>query len=355
MEISLDFCGANAKILDVSDTEVQFQPDLRDTEGDWFYWAFAVKGAAGKTIKFSMKPKEYIGYFGAAVSTDLINWRWSNTAESDFTGFTYTFGANENFVYFAHDMLYHPSRFYHFAELHRMPIRITCNDNKGTPIPYLTVGNGNYNIVLTARHHCCESTGDYIMEGMICEFINDPIPDFRVTAIPFIDADGTVNGDQGKNRRPHDHYLDYGMEPLYNGVRAIKELLDIGDVKYIFDLHSPWHQTGRNDKLFFVRNPTEKGDSFIQMGRLFEEENNPGSMIYNTENDISLGVDWYTSESSGSCVVHSGNRKSVELALVLETTYFGEPGNVVSQEKLIESGRSLMRAIRKYNTAKHRC
>ena len=46
MTINTDFCGGNAIIRSVADDTVVFSPDLRDTEGDWFYWAFEVKGAA---------------------------------------------------------------------------------------------------------------------------------------------------------------------------------------------------------------------------------------------------------------------------------------------------------------------
>ncbi len=348
MDVTLDFCGANATILDVSENTVRFEPDLRDTEGEWFYSAFAVRGAAGKTVTFDM-PKWFIGYFGAAYSHDLTKWEWTYTASPNHTGFTYSFGPDENLVYFAHHMLYHPSRFYRFAELHGIPVRTLGPDNKGTPIPYVCIGSGPNNIILTARHHCCESTGNYIMEGMLDEFIKSPIPGCRVTAIPFIDADGVVRGDQGKNRRPHDHNRDYTENPLYNGVKAVMSLMAAGDVRYVFDLHSPWHFTGRNDKLFFVRNDVFEREKFIKIGMLLEEEITPDAMAYSSYNDIDAGVEWNNVKNNIQCSSYCGRFPSIELSFSLETPYFGEDGNVVSQDKLVETGRCLMRAIAKYD------
>ena len=75
--ISTDFCGGNAQILSITEDTVTFIPDIRDTEGEWFYWAFCVRGAQGKTVHFTMTPKCWVGYFGAAVSRDLYHWDWS--------------------------------------------------------------------------------------------------------------------------------------------------------------------------------------------------------------------------------------------------------------------------------------
>lgn len=345
MTINTNFCGGNAIIRSVADDTVVFSPDLRDTEGDWFYWAFEVKGAAGKTVSFVMEPG-YVGYFGAAVSHDLYHWNWSDTAAAA-NSFTYTFGENENDVFFAHDMLYHPSRFHKFAELRGIKVKHLCDDNKGTPIPYAVIGEGKRNIILTARHHACEATGDYIMEGIIEEYLKNPIPDTRITAIPFIDADGVVAGDQGKNRRPHDHNRDY-LDTIYNGVRAVKEIAGKGDVLAVLDLHSPWHISGRNDKIFCVRNSEKKLDDMRLFGRCFEESISPDAMKYSTKNDIDPGVEWNIGKERTSCGTFCRDIPGVELAFTLETTYFGEPGNVVSQEKLVATGRCFLEGFRKF-------
>lgn len=76
MNISTDFPGGNIKVLTISGDYVRVECDLRDTEGDWFYWAFCVEGAGGRTLTFDFG-KDRIGYFGPAVSHDLKVWNWA--------------------------------------------------------------------------------------------------------------------------------------------------------------------------------------------------------------------------------------------------------------------------------------
>ena len=349
--IDTDFCGGNATILSVADDTVTFVPDLRDTDDNWFYYAFRVRGAQGRTVHFSLDGMRWVGYFGAAVSHDLQHWQWSGSADDNYTSFTYTFGDEEDCVYFAHDMLYHPSRFSRLCE--RLGVQITApvTDRGGTPILTAVLGNGAHNILLTARHHCCEATGNYIMEGILEEFAANPIPGCRITAIPFVDADGVIRGDQGKNRRPHDHNRDYA-DGIYPGVRYVKELVCRGDVICAFDLHSPWHFGGSNDKLFIVHNSnTHMTGEFFRFGQILEEEmaDDPDAMLYDRSNDMPIGVSW----NQGGPINRSmgawcGGQEGVLIAFSFETTYFGEEGNIVSQEKLVHSGRCFCRAIARY-------
>ena len=287
LTVTTDFCGGNAVIHSVTEDTIVFEPDIRDTEGTWFYWAFCVRGAQGKTVRFTQPNSRWVGYFGAAVSHDLYHWVWSNTAENNYADFTYHFGEDEDCVYFAHNMLYHPSRFHRLCERLGVSVNIPVMDRMGTPIPAAVLGDGANNILLPARHHCCEATGDYIMEGIMEEFAVNLISGCRITAIPFVDADGVVHGDQGKNRRPHDHNRDYA-DDLYPGVCYVKELVGKGDVVCAFDLHSPWHFGGSNDKLFIVHNSNAHlTDEFIRFGQILEEEmaKDPIAMRYETKNE----------------------------------------------------------------------
>ncbi len=347
MEIRTDFCGGNLSVLSVDGDRVHVAVELRDTNDDWFYWAFRVVGAAGRTLTFDFAPKNWVGCFGAAVSHDLASWSWTNTASGDCRSFTYTFAEGEDDVCFAHDMLYHPSRFYRFAERRGLRVECAATDRGGSPIPSLTVGDGSRTILLTARHHCCEATGDYVMEGIIDEYLANPLPDSRIVAIPFVDADGVVAGDQGKNRAPHDHNRDY-LEHIYPGTRAVREVLERGDVFAAFDLHSPWHFSGRNDKVFVVRKSFERLDDLKLFGKCFEAEITEGAMKYSSENDIDPDVEWNKVGPPVSCSKAAGEYAGVELSCTLETTYFGEVGNIVSQEKLVETGRCFYRGFLRY-------
>ncbi|MHB1153504.1 MAG: M14-type cytosolic carboxypeptidase [Eubacteriales bacterium] len=348
MKITTDFCGGNAHILEKSETEVLFLPELRDTEGDWFYWAFCAEGAQGRTVTFRLDGKSWLGYFGPAVSRDLLHWQWSDSVSDDHMSFTYTFAADEDRVYFAHDMLYHPSQFTLFCERSGLHPSILCADRRLTPVPYVTVGSGEYHMLLTARHHCCESTGNYVMEGILSELLEYPMEHFTVTAVPFVDADGVVRGDQGKNRRPHDHNRDY-MEAIYPAVRAVRErsLGCEGKLLCVFDLHSPWHIGGRNDKVFIVRNASQRED-LLTLGRLFEAEMTPGALQYRTINDIEPGEEWNVIGEPLQCAAWHQRLPGVLLSATLETAYFGERGNVVTQDNMRETGRCWLRAVKKF-------
>lgn len=348
MKITTDFCGGNTHIIQANEEEVLFLPELRDTGGDWFYWAFCVGGAGGKTVTFRIDGKKWLGYFGPAVSCDLVHWTWLGSVSPDHMSFTYTF-ADDGKVYFAHDMLYHPSRFYYFCERNGLHPSVLCADRFGTPVPYVTVGSGEYHILLTARHHCCEATGNYVMEGMLSELLDHPMDNFTVTAVPFVDADGVVRGDQGKNRRPHDHNRDY-MEAIYPAVGAIRErsLTLGGKLLCALDLHSPWHISGRNDKVFVVRNSPERTEDYVMLGSLFEEEMTPGALQYRTANDIKPGEEWNVIGEPLSCAAWHAGLDGMLLSCTLETCYYGEHGNAVTQDNMHETGRCFMRAVKEF-------
>ena len=90
---------------------VRVENELRDTQGDWFYWAFRVRGAAGRTLTFDFGDKAWVGPWGAAVSHDGVNWTWGGAASEDGKRFTYAFAPDEAEVYFCHDLHYAPARF----------------------------------------------------------------------------------------------------------------------------------------------------------------------------------------------------------------------------------------------------
>ena len=114
MKIHTNFIGGNSIVKKQTEQAVVLENELRDTTKDWFYWAFCVEGAQGKTITFHLQNSR-LGYFGPAVSYDLETWHWLGSLDSP-SSFTYTFGETESTVYFAHHMLYHPNRFVAFAQ-----------------------------------------------------------------------------------------------------------------------------------------------------------------------------------------------------------------------------------------------
>ena len=343
IKIHNDFTGGNIRVKELSDTTVVLENELRDTEGTWFYWAFCVEGAQGRSLTFKLEPNR-LGYFGPAVSHDLCEWHWLGECDGD--SFTYSFAENESKVYFAHSMLYHPDRFARLCEKHGLVSDELCISRKGRSVPCLRIGEGERSIIFTARHHACESTGSYVLEGIIDELMHSPIQNSHILFVPFVDYDGVVDGDQGKSRIPHDHNRDYIDNPLYPEVRAIQKHAETYGCNYGFDLHSPWHRGGVNDKIFVVRNRTDKLDRYDRFSDIFESEITESSMSYSKENDFPPCYDW--NQPSANFGYTMNTRPECVLAFSLESAYFGTPANKVSADRLIELGRCFVRAINKY-------
>ncbi len=343
MKIHQNFVGGNIRVKEISGDTVILENELRDTEGDWFYWAFCAEDAENQEITFRFENKR-LGYWGPAVSHDLKNWHWLDRVDGE--SFTYRFGSDEHRVYFAHNMLYHPDRFIAFAESRGLEISELCRSRKGRSVPCLHIGEGERNIIITARHHACESTGTYVMEGVLEELTSSPIPNTRILVVPFVDYDGVVDGDQGKSRALHDHNRDYTDAPIYPEVAAILDYADKYGCNFGFDLHSPYHKGGNNDRIFIVRNKVEKLDKFDRFSTLLESEITPSSMQYQKENDHPPLTGW--NQPSPNFAFTMNSRPECDLAFTLESAYFGTKENKVSAERLISLGKCLAKVIRKY-------
>jgi hypothetical protein len=347
MKIHSNFTGGNIVFDRIDGDTVYLERDIRDTEGDWFYWAFCVEGAAGRTLTFVFPSKHRVGRFGAAVSHDLVNWHWSESGEG--TTFSYTFAEEENKVYFAHNMLYHPSHWDDFCSRMGLKQENFCKSVKGRDLLAVRFGEGEKYILLTARHHACEATGSYVMEGVI-ETLRAHLPEgYAVLAVPFVDYDGVVDGDQGKNRRPYDHNRDYTDAPIYEVVAKMMEFGREHDLRYTFDFHSPWHMGAENDYVFFSRS-TEAMEPFTNaFGEYMKKATAAGELKYTGNWDVGPNEKW-NDETSPNSKNYFSKQDSVRLSVTTETPYFGVTDGMgkISQEAMLELGRSFGRSIAKY-------
>ena len=348
MKIHCDFQGGNIEVLEIgADNHIHLEPSLRDTSGKWFYWAFCVQGAAGKTLTFHFD-ENYVGYFGPAVSRDLKTWCWAGAdcLLDEHKGFTYHFSGEDDCVYFAHHMLYSAERFFSFAKKCDIPVKTLTHSNHGADVPYLHFGDGKKAIVLTARHHCCESTGSYVLEGVIEHLIRHLPSDYCVIAVPFMDMDGVLNGDQGKNRIPHDHNRDYIDNPIYAEVKALMQLIENYQKRFVFDFHSPWHLGGRNDHVFFVQNyKNPKGQE--KLSKLFVKACEQLPLRYTGEDDIAPNEGWNTIHNT-SFAGHYAEYPEIELSFTLENAYFGILENKCEQDSLVKLGHAFAKALCEY-------
>ena len=97
--------AGNVVVEEISGDTVRLRQDLRDTAGEWFYWAFRVTGAAGRTLTFDFTNKKGgggpVGVRGPVVSTDGgKTFAYPLDGKSKPDGFTYSFGPHDDEVLF---------------------------------------------------------------------------------------------------------------------------------------------------------------------------------------------------------------------------------------------------------------
>lgn len=298
--IDIDFPGGNIIVEDnnnvstlyyeITGDTVLIRPDLRDTEGNWFYWYFRVTGAANRTLFFKFPRGSYISVFGPAFLSDKNeSWQWLyDDVKANFSNFSYTFRPDENQVRFSSTIPYLQADFDNYISLYKNdPYLFTgllATSEKGRSIEKVYIQNPDndpeFKVLITARHHAGESIASFVLEGFISSILDQDInpgssssptcPDnplrwlrdnVEFLIIPFMDKDGVEDGDQGKNRRPHDHNRDYSGESIYNSVASLREkVLYWGEGKLMFalDLHCPWIRGEWNEHIYFVGSGKEE-------------------------------------------------------------------------------------------------
>ena len=347
MKIDADFAGGNVKIVKVTDNEAWLEPDLSDTSDKWFYFNFRVRGAAGKTVIFRMGgvPYGYVSPFGPAVSSDGAHYAFCpEKTKIDAFSFRYGFGADEDEKYFAFSLPYTAERFYDFAAKNGFEPFEFARSEQGRIVPALRFGAGEETVLFTCRHHCCESVASYVLEGALTEIRDLPISKkFGFLVVPMVDIDGVENGDQGKNRIPHDHNRDYLEETsLYASVRAIKNAVTREKLRAFCDFHDPWNYGGENDNVQFVygKNPDPDLD---RLASILERLTAGDIIPFCAKNGVPLGVRWNQPSPNAKdyCVRHGA-----EISVSIETPYFGlvKP----EEEDFRTLGKKIARAFDEY-------
>ncbi len=339
-------------MVEQTESDVYLENQLRDTTTDWFYWAFCVEGAQGREVTFHFNQSPRMGYWGPAFSHDLRSWHWLNSADGE--SFSYWFKKDESKVYFAHHMLYGPERFFDFAKNKGIKIKKLCTTKSGNDVPYIDIGNGNEIIFLSARHHACESTGSYVLEGALEEFTKDEyFQRYRIICVPFADYDGVINGDQGKNRSPYDHNRDYDIElaPIYSTTAKIREIAKNLPVKYAFDFHSPWHMGGQNDTVFIPIKSHKAVNKISEFSEILETKNHPESLPYFEKDNYPPDTGWNKSDTPTFAVYFENY--GAALSFTLETPYFLATNTAFSPQEAIELGRNFARALKQYDNLRY--
>lgn len=269
--INSDFPGGNVKVTANDGETVEVEPDLRG-DRPWFYWYFEATATKPGRVTFQFPEKVAgftnggIGYQGPAISTDQgRTWDWMGTDNVDGRGFSYQFSKAGDRVRFAVAIPYIGGDLDAFLKRNsgnpHLKTTALTKSRKGREVRLLQIGTASPDkkaVLVTGRHHATETVASHVLEGFLQEAMSESTlaKEFRqkyvLFAVPLVDRDGVEDGDQGKNRKPHDHNRDYGEESIYPEIRAIKELADAQNIQFALDFHCPTLVMKDHQVMYFV-------------------------------------------------------------------------------------------------------
>lgn len=362
---------------------VSVHQELRDTEGAWFYWAMRVTGAAGRTLTFNFTTSDAVGVRGAVVSTDggkTFSYAGTNISRRHFT---YTFGAEENETWFYECIPYMPADWAAFLATHDdvkgsyFMTDVLCQSSKtSADVPMARfgclTGTPKYRIVLSSRHHCSETVATYVVEGFAAAFLKDDDlgawlrGNVLLTVVPFVDYDGVVAGDQGKNRKPSgsasacDHNRDYSndmSQSHYTETRALAALVAFENPDAWFDIHCPSLSGGCNETLYTPgKESTLRNNDLTREARFSAllQSLQCGSMGYKASDDIPYGTSWNTGSnySAGmSCIIwalQNENLTNLKVCRTFEVPFANANGYIVTETTCRDLGADIAKTTKAF-------
>jgi hypothetical protein len=366
--LDTDIPAGNGIVERIDGRDVHLRPDLRDTEGHWFYWHVRLRGAAGQSLRF-LFDKVALTARGPAVSFDGgWTWRWHGHRldEAEGEGFTLEVPADADELHLSLGMVYTQRNLDAWLAGHGDAIACTalCRSPSGRPVPLLRAAapaeRATARVLLTARHHACEMMANHVLEGLFDHVLAGGgegaqwlAEHAEVLAVPFVDHDGVERGDQGKNRRPHDHNRDY-IAGRYPEVRAIRELVQGGPqtrATFALDLHCPYVRGGRhNEKVYQVGGPDAARWQAQQAFAEVLERTVRGPLPYAATNDLPFGENWniLPADQLTTCGRWIGAQAGVVFASSLEVPYAEAQGVEVTADACRRLGADLADAIGRY-------
>ena len=376
LEIDGRLPAGNIVVEAVEGDAVRLTRELRDTATDWFYWAFRVKGAKGRTLTFRFDENVCwggpVGVRGPAVTTDGgQTWSYPCDGKSTKSSFAYAFETDDE-VRFYETWQFLPPDWEAFLAAHaadrgrKFETGVLCRSRKGRDVPKARFGclsgRPKYRVFMSSRHHCSEATATPVLEGVASAFLADDElgrwlrENVELMVVPFVDYDGVTDGDQGKNRAPHDHNRDY-MEFLYPETRAIAEWIGShagGRLDVFIDVHCPWIRGKCNEWLYTPwKDPKilPSAEDEARYSKLLEDLQ-CGTMRYRASDDLPFGKDWNTGGNYAqgwSAVIWACRRvKGLRIARSYEVPFANANGAIVTPETCRELGRDTAKVFRAF-------
>ena len=287
--IATKFPGGNARVERNDGASVHVAPDARG-DNPWFYWCFEATASKPGRVTFVF-PETVVGakngavsHQGPAVSTDDgKTWRWMGTDTVKDNTFHYDFAKKDEKVRFAVAIPYLQSDYDAFlaanAENKHLKASALTKSRNGRAVELLQIGEpgpGKKAVLVTGRHHAAETIASHVLEGFLHAAMADDAPgkafreQYVLYAVPFVDKDGVEEGDQGKNRKPHDHNRDYGEKSIYPEVQAIRDLDKAKNFELSLDFHCPLLVAEDHQVMHFVGakdHPVSNFDNVTELAR----------------------------------------------------------------------------------------
>jgi len=374
--IDCDFPGGNIVVERIEGDTIYIRQGLRDTEGDWFYWYFRTRGAAGRRIRFQFTGSDVIGILGPAVSTDGgATWTWLGCETVENNGFTYTFADEADDVRFCVAIPYLEANLREFLERYRdnpyLDVGVLTHSRKGREVELLRLGRlddgCDIRALLTCRHHCCEMMANWALEGIMETILGAEDGEWfrehvEFLVVPFVDKDGVEDGDQGKNRQPRDHNRDYEGDSIYPETGALRELVpawSAGRLRFALDMHCPYIRGEGHEEIYFVG--TANQENWRRVERFSEiledvqiclsQAKSRDSLVFKAKNNLPFGQGWNKPDTFSKGVSFndwSNQLPGVWFASSIEIPYASAGGKAVTAESARALGQDLALAIRRF-------
>ena len=200
---------------------------------------------------------------------------------------------------------------------------------------------------------------DYSLEGIMEEVLGETNEGrwlrehVEFFVVPFTDKDGVEEGDQGKNRKPHDHNRDYDGESLYASVRAVRELaarrLGSRQIAFALDLHCPHIRGPHNEVIYFVGGPEQ--ENWVRVGEFAKvlEAVQHGPLRYRAADNLPYGQAWNTVEGPPRSFGRwAAAQPNVCVGTSIEIPYANVGEMTVTAENARAFGHDLARALAQY-------
>ncbi len=367
LNIDADFPGGNIIVDKIEGNDIYLHQDVRDTKGDWFYWYFRARGAAGRSLTVHFTKSNVIGVRGPAVSLDEgETWSWLGKDSVEGQSFQYKVPDYTEEVRFCFAIPYLEADLKQFLKKYEnnshIQVKSLCQTRKGRTVERLHVGRlegqCQYRVFLTCRHHACEMMANYVLEGIMETVLSETDEGqwFRdhveFLIIPFVDKDGVEDGDQGKNRKPHDHNRDYAGDSIYPSVRAIRDLVpewSEGKLRIALDMHCPYIRGPNNESLYFVGSQDQENWKRVEQFCEILEEVQQGPLVYKKEDNIPFGTAWNTAKNytqGKSCGRWTSALPGIWFGTSIEIPYANVSGKAITAENARLLGGDIAGALK---------